>query len=215
MPLPSPILQSYRDLSASIADRLAAHHAGADPLAAWDLEVIVASSGVARAIVGELTRRLPNGVAGLRLDTVESFAQRVLNERGDYPRVLTPMERRLAMRTAARSVDHPMMETRGTAVMLERSYRDVRDGGLSVAAIAARTKSDSLRNRDRLRAIVRAWEEYERLVSKLGAIDPADLLSGAARAIAAGAAIRSQVVAGFYGHDGSAGGARGRSTGRR
>ena len=179
--------------------------AGADPLAAWDVEVIVASSGVARSIAAELARRLPNGLTGLRLDTLESFAQRVLNERGEYPRVVTPIERRLAMRAAARSIDHPMMETRGTAVMLERSYRDVRDGGLSVAAVAARTKSESLRNRDRLRAIVRAWEEYERLVSKLGAIDPAELLSGAAKAVAANPAVRPQIVAGFYDMTGAQG----------
>ena len=139
MPRCSPVLQSYRELSASIAGRLAAQRANADAMAPWELEVIVASSGVARAITGELAKQLPGGVAALRLDTLEAFAQRILNDRGEYPRVASPMERRLAMRTAARSVDHPMMETRGTAVMLERSYRDVRDGGMSVAAIAART----------------------------------------------------------------------------
>ncbi|MGZ8867289.1 MAG: hypothetical protein ACXW2P_03020, partial [Thermoanaerobaculia bacterium] len=195
--LPPLHLQTYEDVAHSIAGRLAASRDGADPLAPWQLEVIVASSGVARAISEQLARLAPNGVAALRLHTIESFAQRILNERDEYPRVATPAERRLAMRAASRTVDHPMMETRGTPAMLERSYRDVRDGALSVAAIAARSKSDAIRNRDRLRAIVRAWEEYERLIAKLGAIDPSDLLAGAAKAIRAGAVIPQQIVAGF------------------
>ena len=198
MPLPPLLLQPYENLARSIAERLAVSRHGLDPFTPWQLEVIVASSGVARAIREQLASRVPNGVAALRLHTIESFAQRVLNERDEYPRVATPAERRLAMRAAARAVDHPMMETRGTPAMLERSYRDVRDGGQSVAATAARAKSDSLRNRDRLRAIIRAWEEYERLIAKLGAIDPADLLAGAARAIRSGAVLPPQIVAGFY-----------------
>ncbi len=195
----SPLfLQTYDDLARSIAERLATSRAGADPLAPWQLEVIVASSGVARAIQAELAVRAPNGIAALRLHTVESLAQRILNDRGEYPRVATPAERRLAMRAAARTVDHPMMETRGTPAMLERSYRDVRDAGQTVSGIAARSKSDALRNRDRLRAIVKAWEEYERLIAKLGAIDPADLLATAAKAVRSGAAVPPQIVAGFY-----------------
>jgi hypothetical protein len=198
MPSPPLHLQTYEDLARSIAGRLAASRDGEDPLAPWQLEVIVASSGVARAISEQLARLTPHGVAALRLHTIESFAQRTLNERDEYPRVATPAERRLAMRAASLTVDHPMMETRGTPAMLERSYRDVRDGALSVGAIAARSKSDAIRNRDRLRAILRAWEEYERLIAKLGAIDPSDLLAGAAKAIRAGAVIPQQIVAGFY-----------------
>ena len=195
----SPLfLQTYEDLARSIAERLATSREGADPLAPWQLEVIVASSGVARAVQEELAIRAPKGIAALRLHTIESFAQRILNDRGEYPRVATPAERRLAMRAAARTVDHPMMETRGTAAMLERSYRDVRDAGQTVTAIAARSKSDALRNRDRLRAIIKAWEEYERLIVKLGAIDPADLLAAAAKALRSGAAVSPQIVAGFY-----------------
>ena len=198
MPPPPLLLQPYETLARSIAERLATSREGMDPFTPWQWDVIVASSGVARAISEHVASRAPKGVAALRLHTIESFAQRVLNERHEYPRVATPAERRLAMRAAARAVDHPMMETRGTPAMLERSYRDVRDGGQSVAAIAARSKSDSLRNRDRLRAIIRAWEEYEKLIAKLGAIDPADLLAGASRAIRAGALLPPQIVAGFY-----------------
>ncbi|HUP46961.1 MAG TPA: PD-(D/E)XK nuclease family protein [Thermoanaerobaculia bacterium] len=198
MPLPPLHLQPYHELSRSIAQRLASLRRPIDPLALWQVEVIVASSGVGRAIAGQLAAILPGGVAALRLQTIETFAQRLLNEAGHYPRLATPAERRLAMRTAARSVDHPMMEMRGTAAMLERSYRDVRDGGLTVAATAARSRSEPVRNRERLRAILRAWEEYERLITRLGAIDPADLLASAARLIAAGASLPPQIVAGFY-----------------
>src|SRR5258705_441232 len=75
-------------------------------------EVIVASAGLAGAIIAELLRGRA-GVAGLRLQTVDAFARRLLNDAGEYPRVASDAERRLAMRMAVRTVDDPMMETRG------------------------------------------------------------------------------------------------------
>ncbi|HEX6177357.1 MAG TPA: hypothetical protein VF057_03290, partial [Thermoanaerobaculia bacterium] len=182
----------------SAAAALTASRDRSRPFDPWPVETIVASSGVARAISEAVIARIPEGVAGLRLQTIESLALRVLNDRAEYPRPATPAERRLAMRTATRAVDHPMMETRGTAAMLERSYRDVRDSGLGVADVASRARSATLRDRERFRAVIRAWEEYERLIAKLGASDPADILLAAASAIRSGAAVRPQVVAGFY-----------------
>src|SRR5947209_2819443 len=91
------------------------------------------------------------------------------------------------MRMAVRTVDDPMMQTRGIASMLERTYRDLRDGGLTLARFEPR--------RTRARLALRAWREYERLIAQLGAVDPADLLD---RAAALAPKANPQIVAGFY-----------------
>ena len=117
-------LAHYRDIAAEVADRL---------IAGGGVEVLVASSGVASAIVTEILRRKPDGVAGLRLETIETFARRVVNAAGEFPRVAGEAERRLAMRTAVGNIADPMMESRGIAAMIDRSWRDVRDGGFTLA----------------------------------------------------------------------------------
>jgi RecB family exonuclease len=167
----------YRDLAGAIAERLRESP---------QQEVIVASAGLAQAITAELLRGRA-GVAGLRLQSIDAFARRLLNDAGQYPRVASDAERRMAMRAAVRTVDDPMMQTRGIAAMLERTYRDLRDGGLTLAQFQAR--------RQRTRLALRAWSEYERLIAQLGAIDPADLL---ARAAALAPRANPQIVAGFY-----------------
>jgi ATP-dependent helicase/DNAse subunit B len=190
--MPSPLLRlaRYRELATDVAERLRAHPAE---------EVVVASGGVAAAIGAELVARTAGGVASPRLRTLETLAQQILNDRGEYPRVANVDERRLAMRMAVRAVDDPMMESRGIAAMLERSYRDVRDSGLTTQQFEVRLRAArGLRDLQRSKTIVVAWREYERVIAQLGAIDPADLLERAARAIAAGAPLAPQLVAGFY-----------------
>src|SRR5437762_126985 len=161
----------YRDIAADLARRLAEGRATEgqvkDALAPWPEEVIVPSRGVAEAIAAELLGRIPAGIAGLQLQTLETLARRILNDAGEYPRVASEGERRLAMRTAARSISDPIMESRGIAAMLERSYRDVRDGGLTLDDFRARTRLQraKLRNPERVRTILRAWSEYERLIA--------------------------------------------------
>src|SRR5437588_11781661 len=181
-------LARARDIAAEVAERLAS---GARE------EVVVASSGMASAIASELLSRLPNGVAGVRLQTLNDLARRIVNDAGEYPRVAGDAERRLAMRTAARAIDDPMMESRGMAAMLERSYRDVRDAGVTLADFDARARRATLRNARRTQLVLRAWREYERLIAQSGAIDPADLL-GRASAIVKRADAAPQIVAGFY-----------------
>ncbi|HEU4888236.1 MAG TPA: hypothetical protein VFV49_10140, partial [Thermoanaerobaculia bacterium] len=154
------------------------------------------SRGVAEAIAAEMLALRPNGVAGLRLQTLEELAQRVLAMSGQTPRVASDMERRLAMRVAVRSVEHPMMESRGVASMLERAYRDVRDSGVTLAEFAKRANATrGLRNIRRTEAIVRAWTEYERLIAQLNAIDAADRLARASKLMGT---LPTQLVAGFY-----------------
>src|SRR5204863_4642934 len=91
----------YRDLAGAIAARLSD---------APQQEVIVASAGLATAITAELLRGR-EGVAGLRGHTIDTFARRLPNDAGEYPRVASEEERRLAMRVAVRTVDEPMMHT--------------------------------------------------------------------------------------------------------
>jgi RecB family exonuclease len=183
-------LARYRDIAAEVAERLISGHG---------IEVLVASGGVANAITAELLRRRPSGFAGLRVETIETFAARVVNAAGEFPRVAKDDERRLAMRFGVRSIDDPMMESRGIAAMIDRSWRDVRDGGLTLADFESRARNARLRNAARTKLVVRAWREYERLIGQVNAIDPADLLRRAAAIIESGRApIAPQIVAGFY-----------------
>ncbi|HSP16140.1 MAG TPA: PD-(D/E)XK nuclease family protein [Thermoanaerobaculia bacterium] len=196
----SPLLTlaPYSEIAGRIAERLAAS-GRRDPLAPWSEEVVVASSGVAQAISAALLERFPNGIAGLQLQTLDTLARRIVNAAGDFPRAATDEERRLAMRTATRSVDDPLTATRGAASMLERSYRDVRDGGLSVLEFQRRfTAARSLRNRERIRLAVRVWQTYEKLITKLGAVDPADILGRACDLSSVHGPGPSVVLAGFY-----------------
>ena len=183
-------LLPYRDIAAEVADRL---------VTGDGVEVLVASGGVANAIGTELLRRRAGGFAGLRIETIETFAARVVNAAGEFPRIATDNERRLAMRMAVRSIDDPMMESRGIAAMIDRSWRDVRDGGVTLAEFESRARNARLRNAARTKLLIRAWRDYERFIAQLDAIDPADLLRRAAALIESGrAAVAPQIVAGFY-----------------
>jgi len=141
---------------------------------------------MAEAIAAEVLARVPRGVAALRIRFLEELALDLVPSR-----VASEAERRLAMRLAVRTIDHPMMDGRGVASMLERSYRDVRDSGLTLAQIRTR----GLRNPQRTQTVLRAFAEYERLIAQAGAVDPADLLATAARAPKS---LRPQLLAGFY-----------------
>jgi hypothetical protein len=187
-----------RDIAESLAARLAAGR-GPDPLAPWSEEVVIASGGVAAAIGQALLQKIPSGYAALQLRTVDGLARSIVNEAGEYPHVADDAERRLAMRSAVRVIDDPMMESRGIASMLERSYRDVRDSGVTLTVFRARIeRGRGLRNRDRSRLLLRVWGEYERFIQALGAIDPSDLFSRAIELLANGAKTAPQLVAGFY-----------------
>jgi RecB family exonuclease len=173
----------YRDIAADVA---AAIGEGA-------VQAIVASRGMADAITSEALRNSPGGAVSLRLPTIESFARSIVNDAGEYPRVATDLEQRLAMRTAARLAADRIIDSHALGAMLQRSYRDVRDSGLTLDDFEARI--GGMRNRRRAEAMLRAWTEYERLIAASGAVDPADVLLRAADLVAAGAPC---IVAGFY-----------------
>ncbi|HEY2324461.1 MAG TPA: hypothetical protein VGJ82_16495, partial [Thermoanaerobaculia bacterium] len=165
----------YRDIAARVAALLSERRTqSADVLSPWPVEVIVASGGVAEAIAREV-----GDSAGLQVQTIEELARRIVRRR-----VASDGERRLAMRTAVRNVDDPLMSTRGIAAMLERSYRDMRDSGVRLSSVRLRRAP-----------VARAFGEYEKLIAALGAIDPADLLEAASRDVSD---VKPQIVAGFY-----------------
>src|SRR5438067_3081031 len=165
-----------------------------------DQEVIVSSGGLAASATAELIRLTSSGVVSARLAMLDSFARRILNESGEYPRTATDAERLLAMRAAVAGIDDPMMETRGIANMMERSYRDVRDSGLTLAEFERRSRGvQSLRNNRRTEMIIRVWKAYEKLIAHLQAVDSADVLQRAAALIESGrVAVAPQIIAGFY-----------------
>ncbi|HLJ74595.1 MAG TPA: PD-(D/E)XK nuclease family protein [Thermoanaerobaculia bacterium] len=169
----------------------------AEELATSGDAIIAASSGLISAI--QYRAAIVSGrPVSLRIATLDAFALRVLNDCGEYPHVATDSERRLAMRSALESVDHPMTETRGIVAMMERSYRDVRDSGLSLDDFEKRAHGRGHSN-----VLMRAWRRYESIIAALPAVDSADVLLYAAKKIEAGAAIAPQVVAGFYDMTGS------------
>lgn len=186
----------YRDIAHDIAVRLVTGRGSSDPLAPWLEEVIVPSRGVASAIASELLALRPEGVAGLRIQTIDELAGRLLETGGRPRRVASDAERRLAMRTALRSSAHPMLESRGVASMLERAYRDVRDGGLTLGDLSKRARNTRLRNPERTTAILNAWSEYERLIAALDATDAADRLAAATKLVSK--SLPPQLLAGFY-----------------
>ncbi len=188
--MPPAHILPYREIAVEVATRLCASRNGHDPLAPWAEEVIVPSRGMAEAITEAMLDRVPTGLAGLRIRFMDELAAAIVNAAGQTPHVATAAERRLAMRGAVRAVDHPMMDGRGVAAMLERSYRDVRDAGLTLAELARRIRT---RRGD---TIVRTWTEYERLIAQLNAIDNADLLADATRLVSP--SLRPQLLAGFY-----------------
>jgi len=195
--MPSLRFAPYREIAREIAARLLAARDGRDPLAPWVEEVIVPSRGAAEAIAAELLTGLPHGLAGLQLQSLDELARRILAANNQTPRVASDAERRLAMRIAIRSIDDVMMSSRGVAAMLERSYRDVRDSGFTLADFTRRAGNlRGLRNARRTELVIRAWTEYERLIAQLGAIDPADLLARATRAV--DTRVKPQLLAGFY-----------------
>ncbi|HEX2121603.1 MAG TPA: hypothetical protein VHL59_08180, partial [Thermoanaerobaculia bacterium] len=148
---------------------------------------------VADAIASAVVARTGRGVAALQMRSLDELARAIVNDAGEFPRVASEMERRLAMRMAARAVGDGLMDGRGVASMLERSYRDLRDSGLTLAEISPR----GLRHPRRTQTILRAFAEYERVIARLGAIDPADLLANATRLVTR-ATLRPQLLAGFY-----------------
>jgi hypothetical protein len=91
--MPSVRVAPYRQIALEIAGRLFASRAGRDPLAPWDEEVIVPSRGMADAIAAELLALMPDGVAGLRLQSLEELRRYMFDNMYLTPAVRNEFEK--------------------------------------------------------------------------------------------------------------------------
>jgi hypothetical protein len=192
------ITGTHRALAARLAETI--HDQRPSTFDAWltrPVSILVPSRSAATGIAGALLERFPQGVSGVVMVTPEQLAQAMLNAAGEFPRVASEAERRLAMRAAVESVHNPAFERRGAAAMAERTYRDIRDSGMPTAAFAARLRRTRTTNPVRLEAIREAFELYDAHIAKLGAIDPADLLRRAAT-LARNGNVAPLTIFGFY-----------------
>jgi RecB family exonuclease len=181
---PELAFSRYREIAADVAKRVAS----------GDVQAIVASNGVAAGIIAEALASSPNGAVSLQMPTIESFARAIVNDAGEYPRIASDAEQRFAMRSAARLAADRIIDSQALAAMLQRSYRDVRDSGMTLDQFESKTTK--LRNRRRGEAMLKAWREYERLIAAVNAVDAADVLLRAAELI--GENTKPQIIAGFY-----------------
>ncbi|MGH9456825.1 MAG: PD-(D/E)XK nuclease family protein [Thermoanaerobaculia bacterium] len=203
----SPVLElrfgRYRDLVGPVARRI--HDARAKRITAGGMaallrepvEVVVASRAAAEAIAAALVALTGGPVAGVEMRTLDRFAASVLHRAGEYPRVASDAEQRLAMAGAAAVARQPLQAVEGLAPLLLRSWRDLRDADRTLADFARESARGA--DRDLGAALASAWRRFEGAIQKIGAVDPADLFVSAARALDGGAAeVPSQIVFGFY-----------------
>ncbi|MHB0970860.1 MAG: PD-(D/E)XK nuclease family protein [Thermoanaerobaculia bacterium] len=189
---------TYKALATQLAARIHQHRTSTfDAWLAQPVSVLVPSRSAATGIAAALLEHFPDGVSGVVMTTPEQLAQSLLNAAGEYPRVASDAERRLAMRAAVQGVGDPAFERRGAAVMAERTYRDIRDSGMTTASFAAQLRESRTGNPARLAALCEAFETYDAHIAKLGAIDPADLLRRAADLVRR-ASIAPLTIFGFY-----------------
>jgi len=208
MPQPSIHTGTYNDLVAVLADQIVQGRAPDGP---WDVaralqnpvQIIVPSRGAAAAISAALLKRVPTGITGIDLHSPEELALRLLNGTGKFPHVAKEEERREAIRAAAARWKDEMASIPGIDSMIERTYRDIRDSGRSLNAFEKSIASaPSLRGRDVLLRLMPVWRGYEELLTRMGSIDPSDLLSSA-RAVGSRSIVPPQIIFGFYDMTGS------------
>jgi ATP-dependent helicase/nuclease subunit B len=190
---------TYRDITSALARRILRERAGeADllELLRSPVEILIPSRGVAEGIVAAMAAAFPQGVAGIRLQTIDTLALRILNSSHRYPCVAGEADRRLAMFTAASQIRDPRLNTPGIAVMLERSYRDIRDSGVTLSMF--RRNRQHFMDPARSAELADCWRRYESLLGRAGSIDPADLLHQAVELLGPDTAVGAQIVFGFY-----------------
>jgi len=197
MPLPPLFLGAYSALADALAERIAKDRfdRGESTLTQWlarPIEIIVPSRGVMHAIEGSLVRVFRGPVAGIELRTPDSFARTVLEQAEELVRVAPDLVQQLAMEAAAIRRLASELQSPGIGALLRRSYRDLRDGGVTLEEAQPR-----LRRADLVVPALEVWKEYGAILTRGGTIDPADLL---ARAITTLPRLvgSQQIVFGFY-----------------
>jgi ATP-dependent helicase/nuclease subunit B len=200
-PQVSLIHGSYRPLTAALAEQLAVRRAPPVRLAEWlaePIEIVVPSAGASEAIQQELLRRIPQGTCGIRFQTLEALAGRIVSQSGGLRRVVPPEERSLAMQAAARTIrtSDPLFDSPNLATMLDRSFRDVVDSALGLEEV-----SDAVRRHispSRFKVVVGAWSRYRELIERSGSVDQAEILHVAIGALRKGFPLAPVILFGFY-----------------
>jgi RecB family exonuclease len=161
------------------------------------VEIIVASRASAQALAAELLRGSPGALAGVEMRSLESFAGRLLNRSGSFPRVPSNEEQRLAMAAALADARPPLSAAPGIVPLLLRSWRDLRDGDRTISDFEKGARKG---DRERAGAIAHAFKRFDAALGRIGGTDAADVLRLAAAALEEGAApsISPQIVFGFY-----------------
>jgi ATP-dependent helicase/nuclease subunit B len=202
MPPQVPLIHgSYRSLTVALAEQLAVRRAPPVRLAEWlasPIEIVVPSAGASEAIQKELLRRIPRGTCGIRFQTLESLAGRIVSQSGGLRRVVPPEERSLAMQAAARTIraNDPLFDSPNLPAMLDRSFRDVADSALTFDEV-----SEAIRRHispSRFKVVVGAWSRYRELIERSGSIDQAEILQAAIAALRKGFPLRPVILFGFY-----------------
>ena len=186
----------YQDITDALSENLADAAGSGSLLASQHTKVLVPSRAAASSIMRSLLGRAPEGLAGLHLQTLETFARITVNAAGLFPQIASEEQRRVAMRKAAQSIDDPLLRTPAIETLLDRSYRDLRDSGFTLQELGARAGG-----RDRVRLLIRVWRAYEANLGRLNAIDPADLLAESIRLIESASKSENaggEILFGFY-----------------
>ncbi|HVT01921.1 MAG TPA: PD-(D/E)XK nuclease family protein [Thermoanaerobaculia bacterium] len=170
------------------------------------VQILVPSRSAAETIAGGVAERLKRPVAGIVMRSIDTLAVEILNAAGEFPRSATDEEQRLAMIIAADAFLPSDLKTPGITAMLYRTYRDIRDSGLSMSMLAKKAPApESIPGR-----VLPLFRELERLVSATGASDPADIHTRAALRISTGSTsgtgrtpcgptrMKPQILFGFY-----------------
>lgn len=195
----APLLHrgTYLDLADALARLVIGgrRERGETSLSQWlgnPIEIIVPSRGVMARIEESLLRENGGPVAGVQLRTPDSFARSVCERNRKLRRIAPELLQKFAMEAAVirRAADE--VRSPGLASMMRRSYRDLRDTGLRIDDAAPRIRSARIPVPP-----IEIWREYESLIAKAGAVDPADIFLEAIDILAT-ISIPPQIIFGFY-----------------
>jgi RecB family exonuclease len=188
---------TYLDLADALARLVIGgrRERGETSLAQWlanPVEIIVPSRGVMERVEESLLRENRGAVAGVHLRTPDSFARAVCERNRKLRRIAPELLQNFAMESAVVRRAPAELRSPGLAAMMRRSYRDLRDTGLRIEDAAPRIQTSRVPVPP-----IRIWREYESLIAKAAAVDPADVFLEAIDLLEA-TTIPPQIVFGFY-----------------
>lgn len=196
------MLPVYSGTYASIIDAAAADIAArrvSGDLASWlrePIEVLVPSAAVASALTRAIVAK-SGGTAGVRIETIETLTARILTLAGIHRRVATGDERSIAMQLALRAeeADDAIFSTPGIPTLLERSWRDAADSGVTLQDL--RRRADRHPDWERFAHVLSIWARYEKLLASIASSDPASILQQAIDAVPT-LPLPPRMIVGFY-----------------